>query len=229
VAHFARFVRSHGPRSFWGIVVIALVTAPRAHAEEAPANEETSAQAEPAFGLQSVEIDGERWAAVGVRTTRRFTPLLVPQVGFLASPSGESLRHVSLQLSVGIVPWSKHMSLRAPGRMSRVYGMSLLVAAGVEANLRVDAGALGHHVAFPVRALFSWSVGRVAWMAGASLGPRWDLEPGRVGGQFAAGVGAALLLPPVAIPIFVEAVYNFSGAYDESWGLRASVVFPIVF
>lgn len=204
----------------------AIATAEGEQAAETSWSSENDPNEIPFASLQS-DPDGVTWSVVSVPNIPG--PAILTGVGFMGSPNSRELRHLSLQFGGGWVLWTSGVVASARGRMARYFGTSLSVYAGVDAHIRLDDAAAAHHLAFPARGLFAWSIGRISLLAAASLGPRWDIGSSRVGGQVAGGVGAALLLPPVAIPLLFEAVYNFEGDLGGTWGLRASLIWPAAF
>ncbi len=163
---------------------------------------------------------------MAVSTRQRLS--LLPGLGYAFGLGNQSINHLLVQLGLGITLYGQWRFYKSRTRMARITGHGAYAHLGVELGIPLSKDTVATHLAFPLRLQQVFSFGRHALMLVTSLGPRWDLLPGKVGLQVTAGVGYTLILPPAGIPILLEGLHQSYGAYGKgAWGLRITMAWPL--
>lgn len=170
--------------------------------------------------------DGHRWMRMAVSVRQRFS--FLPGLGYAFGLRSRQLNHLLVQAAFGATLYGRWNMYTSRTRMARITGHGAYAHLGAELSIPLSKEAAPTHLAFPLRLQQVFAFGRHALMVVASVGPRFDMLPMRVGLQVTLGVGHTLILPPAGIPILVEAIHQSYGAYDrDAWGLRVMMAWPL--
>jgi len=163
---------------------------------------------------------------MAVNVGRRFS--FLPGLGYTFGPTTRQVNHLVVGAAFGATLYGRWNMYKSRTRMARITGHGAYAHLGADLAIPLSKEAAPTHLTFPLRIQQVFAFGRHALMMVASVGPRWDLLPKKVGLQVTAGVGYTLILPPAGIPILVEVVHQRYGAYErDAWGLRFTMAWPL--
>lgn len=177
------------------------------------------------LGIEKRKIDDVDWTVLPFRA---WGPVAYGSFGYEA---GSRSGHLVLSMAGGWSVWGHWKSLRSAGRPPELEGTGTNVLLGLDLAPSVANGVAPSWTTIGVRVQQVAAFGRHLIMGELALGGRKDLGTSVGGFDLSFGVAYAYAIsPPYTIPIEIELVRHYSGAFDNRrWAARISIAWPFWF